>query len=79
MQCQRVVRVREENEVERESKEPKVALAGWIREGFSEEVRLSKDLKSEGEQPRRELGEECSRLGKQPVQGPWGRFAAGGF
>lgn len=28
MQCQRVVRAREKNEVERESKEPKVALAG---------------------------------------------------
>ena len=40
---------------------------------------MSKDLKEEGEQPCRELGEECARLGKQPVQRPWGRFAVGGF
>lgn len=32
-----------------------------------------------GKQPGRDLGEECSCLGEQPVQGPWGRTASGGL
>ena len=40
---------------------------------------MSKDLKEEGSSHVEIWGEECSRLGKQSVQGPWGRIVFGSF